>query len=320
MLRRRRSSTAVALAIHLALAGLVFLPSAAHAADNDEALQHYQRGVELFNEGAYDASLLEFERAYKVNPTYKLLYNIGQVNRQLNDYAKALDAFDQYLRDGANEIPANRKSEIRAEMVKLSGRVARLNIRSNGTGEVTVDDLVVGHFPFERPIVVNVGRRKVALRDSTKGVVTRVVDVVAGESFTVDLDFIAAPTATTPEVEKHSFPILPWIITGGLGAATIVTGVLALNKSSSADSGLKTEAASANPQIADPHKGINDAIASDRNAATGLGLVSDVLLGCTVVSGIVSGYFTYRYLHLGSETKPAAVGIGPTGATISGVF
>src|SRR6185295_9933737 len=48
-----------------------------------EAKERYVRALELVAEGAYDAALLEFKRAYALAPTYKLYYNMAVVSQRL---------------------------------------------------------------------------------------------------------------------------------------------------------------------------------------------------------------------------------------------
>jgi hypothetical protein len=303
----------------------VALTSTRAHAQNEEAMQHYQRGVELYNDGAYDAALLEFERAYKIAPTYKLLYNIGQVNRQLNDYSKALEAYDRYLRDGGAEVPPARKAEVRAEMARISARVARVELVSNARGEVSVDDAVVGTFPLSEPILVNVGKRKFSIKDPNKGIQAKVVDVVAGETIKVDLTFpeLAPASSQTssaaPLVQPPSFPIIPWIATGALGVGTTVTGIIALNKNNDANQLRNTAPASAYGSDTAPN--LTSQISSARDSAKTFGIVTDVLLGCTVVSAGVSSYLTIRYYKSKDATEPS-VAVTPTlgGATVVGHF
>ena len=124
------------LASSLAVVLMTSLVPATSRADNvEEAMQHYQQGVQLFKEGAYDAALVELERAYKAAPTYKLLYNIAQVYRQLNDFARAYTTYDRYLREGGVDIAQARRDEVRLEMIKLSAGSAAC--RSSPTQRTT---------------------------------------------------------------------------------------------------------------------------------------------------------------------------------------
>ena len=52
-----------------------------------EARAHFERGVEYYTEGDFRAALVELTRAYALQPTYKMLYNLGQVAFELRDYA-----------------------------------------------------------------------------------------------------------------------------------------------------------------------------------------------------------------------------------------
>src|SRR5512140_765550 len=77
-----------------------------------EARSHYDRGIQLYKEGAYDAAFVEFERAYKLFPSFRILYNMGQVKYELNDFASALTIFRRYLKDGGTEVPADKKADV----------------------------------------------------------------------------------------------------------------------------------------------------------------------------------------------------------------
>ena len=73
-----------------------------------------------------DAALVELRRAYELAPSYKLLFNIGQVHLQKSDYASALDSFERYLAQGGDKIARKRRREIEALVEKLRQRVAEV--------------------------------------------------------------------------------------------------------------------------------------------------------------------------------------------------
>ena len=114
-------------------------------ADHDparlKASLHFQRGVELFQEGAYRAALVEFERAYDIAPDYRLLYNIGQAKLQLQDYLGASQSYESYLVQGGTEISQARRQAITKALERLRKRVGHLAVTANRTGaEVLIDD------------------------------------------------------------------------------------------------------------------------------------------------------------------------------------
>src|SRR5687767_11862050 len=108
------------------------LPAAVHAqpagpappseADIEKARGHLKRANELYEGGEFKQALAEFERAYAIAPHFKILFNIGQMNLQLNRYAAALAAFEKYLADGGDAIEADRREAIEAEITRLRGR------------------------------------------------------------------------------------------------------------------------------------------------------------------------------------------------------
>ncbi len=100
---------------------LTALSRPAHAADDARtvARESYARGVELANTGDYQRALAEFQRAYELSPHYAVLYNIAQAERALGHSSQALEAFESYLRLGAEQIPAERRLEVEAAIEAL---------------------------------------------------------------------------------------------------------------------------------------------------------------------------------------------------------
>src|SRR5205823_199193 len=48
----------------------------------EEARVRFQRGTQVFNDGAYKLALIEFQRAYSVMPNWRVLFNVGAVHVQ----------------------------------------------------------------------------------------------------------------------------------------------------------------------------------------------------------------------------------------------
>src|SRR5688500_535179 len=154
-----RSIVPALLALSFVLAPAASFADAPKPEDVAEARQRYKKGLDLYEDGAFDAALIEFQRAYDTAPSYKILYNIGLVHLQLNDYAGALRSFKKYLDDGGKRLDAKRRGEVEREVKKLEGRVANLEIKSNVEGaEVLVDDLEVGETPLDAAVLVNAGK------------------------------------------------------------------------------------------------------------------------------------------------------------------
>jgi hypothetical protein len=292
-----------------------------------EARKRYQLGLKLYEDGNYEAARIEFERAMTLAPSYKILYNIGLAYKQLNNYVDALHAFEEYLSQGGNEIPADRRADVQKEIAEIKPRIASVTVTSNVPGaDVSIDDVQAGKTPLDKPLLVNPGVRKFSAQAKGYFPTTKTITVGSSEKASVVLDLNALPKETRL-VERKSNPwtlptVIGWSATGAAAIATTVFGVLALG----AKSDQKTK---------DTTFGTST---DDRNAArdktTTLATVTDVLGITTIVFAGVSAYFTIRLVghtpeHQEINTGTAAarpsdlkadVVLGPTGLTAVGTF
>jgi hypothetical protein len=300
-----------------------------------EARQHYQKGLELYDEGDFESALVELQRAYDTAPAFKILYNIGLVQRQLKDYAAAVRSFRKYLEDGGKKIDTKRRAEVEKEVDKLQGRVASVTLVTNVEGAmVLVDDQEVAETPLDGPLAVNQGRRKITLSKSGYASVSRVIKLAGGDNAQLELELgksgsgdasglsgsagttsepgRPAQPETAPEPEASGgFPWVPWAITGALAAGTVVAGVLTL----SAQSDLSGER-----DTLTTRDKLDDAESKTRTLA----LVTDVLLAATVVSAGIALYITLGSSDAPAEKEKAArpleLGVGPGSVSLRGAF
>lgn len=179
------------------------LHGTARADAEDEARARYERALGLYEDGVYDAALVELRRAYELRPSYKLLYNIGQVRLALKDYAGALEAYQQYLRDGGSQIPAARVESVEKEMARLDQRVARLDVQVDVPGaDIAIDDASVGTSPLAGPLLVNSGTRRVVVRHPDYPQQTARVSIAGGEQKVVPISL----AGHAPEVHSAVAP------------------------------------------------------------------------------------------------------------------
>ena len=207
-------------------------------AAQEEAMQRFQRAVELYEEQDYAASLIEFKKAYELAPSYKLLYKIGQVSYKLRDYAGALKSFEQYLLEGGDEITPGRRSEVQEELNLLKAQTGRLDITSNVFGaEVSIDDVPVGTTPLDTPVLVSVGKRKITVMAEGRQSVSQVVTVAGQEvrKLNFDLPELTGETKTIYQKETPSkMTTWSWVgigAAGALGIGASITGIMASNAS-----------------------------------------------------------------------------------------
>src|SRR5947209_7783699 len=104
------------------------------SAASPEAIATFKNGIELYQEGDYQASLHELRRAYALAPTYRMLFNIGQVCFELKDYACALASFQAYLKEGGEAVPEARRASIEQDLERLRARVASVEVAMTTDG------------------------------------------------------------------------------------------------------------------------------------------------------------------------------------------
>jgi hypothetical protein len=291
-----------------------------------EAEAHFRRGVDLYKDNDSGGALVEFKRAYQLAPNYRVLFNLGQTYFQLQRYADALRTLQAFVAQGGAQIAADRRAAVEADVRQLENRVGQVEIRTNVDGaQLLVDDEAAGVAPLAQAVAVSVGHRKIAAMKPGLPTQERYVDVAAGDHVGVVLDFPATPPALAgtptptptlaPASASASAPApasapartgtwIAWGVTGAFGAATVVTGVLAL----AAKSDLSTQL--------DTFPGNPGAIDSARTRTKTFGVASDALLGATVLAGGVAVYVTLA----GSSRTPAEVGIGPRGLQLRGRY
>lgn len=341
----------------LAAALIVATATPAWAADPDrEARERYDNAVKLYEEGAYDAALVELNRAAELRPSYKLYYNIAQVRFAMHDYAAAMDAYRQYLDKGGDKVSAQRREQVQKELATLVQRVAKLSVEVDVAGaEIYVDDVLVGTSPLTTPIIVNSGIRRVTARHpeyvpQTKRLTLagNVQDKVAfslargaagenpGASATAPASGAAPPTgATTPSTQpapgaESTPPAAPaphkaadrrpnsvWI-------GWVATGALAAGATVT---GVIALSKNSSLDSARKHLDVSDAeIDSRASKVRTFAIVTDTLGAAALIAGGVSLWLTLR--EGSQETTAAAraprrqwqLGIAPRGVEFKTTF
>jgi hypothetical protein len=336
-------ASALAISFAIALPPVVAAAQQPTKAQQAEAGTRFKKGVDLFKEGDYQAALIEFRRAHDLAPNFNVLYNIGQVYFQLQDYPNALTSLQKYLSEGGSKIPSSRKQEVERDIEKLKSRVANVDVTTNVEGaEITIDDVNVGRSPLGKPVLVGAGRHRVVASKTGYVSASKTIEVASGDTPRVSLELAEEKGQTTatppppppsstgdttppppppatgtggapPPPPPASVPWVGWAITGGLAAGAAVTGILALGASSD----LKT--------LRDQPTATRDELDKKSTKVVALSVTSDICTGAAVLAGGISLYLTLS----GSSSPPKAdaqtkrdvkVGVTPGGVTVFGRF
>ena len=321
------------------LFGLTFgLPREAHAqkeAAQDpkvEAEERFNKGVAFSKSGEHRAALLEFKKAYELSPSWEVLYNLGQTNRELKDHANALTWFERYLAEGASKVPVKRRGFVEAAIKELRPKVAEIRLTVPAGAEISLDDVPVGIAPLGRPLRANAGRVKVSATLKDHLPVQRLVDVAGAEMLDVTLELtplapvvvrlpdpapaptkplVVTPAAPVPKAEGGGLGAWPWVVvgtTGALGIATIILGVRALGSESDYQDELLVRTSA-------------DKLDALRDKAMDFALATDIMASVTAVGAVTSLILIVLDATSQPDEAPSvSVQAGPGFVGVSGTF
>jgi tetratricopeptide (TPR) repeat protein len=195
---------------------IVALLAGTSRADDDpreSAATHYARGIELADQGLYEAALEQFNAAYAASPNFAVLYNIGEAQMALGRPLEAIEALTKYLRDGADQVPLSRREQVQAQIGLLEARLAELTVNTNRQGAaIRVDGRDVGRTPLFQPIRLAAGAHTVTASLPNGEQITRDVPLKESERQTVLLTFTgplpARPAGVADEASSSESSLL----------------------------------------------------------------------------------------------------------------
>lgn len=172
-------------------------PDGKDADARKEAAAHFKRGVAFYKEGNTQAALTEFKSAYELVPSYEVLFNLALCERRLFLYGRAMRTLNQYLMEGGDRIPADRREAVAREVEAIRALTSPVAIIVDGApATVLVDDEVVGKTPFSELLLLGIGKHKVRAEREGCSPDEQVLEVRSGQAHSVQL----APASLTEPV------------------------------------------------------------------------------------------------------------------------
>jgi len=208
-------------------------------------------GTAAYGRADYATALDKFTAAYKIFPSPKLWFNIGQANRDLGRPVDAVAAFDRFLRE-ADDAPAETLAEARRSAAELKTKLGQIKVTCATDGaEVTVDGKQVGSTPLGEMVWTTPGRHQVAVQREGFSPAIEDVAVVVGQAAAINFELRpidlraanasadgelvggAAPAETKPIYRRAWF----WVAAVAVVGAGVAVGVVLANQSSGSGSG-----------------------------------------------------------------------------------
>jgi hypothetical protein len=197
-------------------------PADVTAANAKDAEQHFKRGLGLFDDGDFKLALVEFERSYDLVANFRVLYNIGEVQYQLNQYAHARRTLTRYLEVGGERILPNRRAEVQRELEALKIRTARLRVNVDVEGaEILVDGERIGRAPLQDSELLDAGAHRVVVQKQGYVAASESVTLVGADDRSLDVRLVRVPEKDERRVieVRESSGLGPVWIGWGLGVA-----------------------------------------------------------------------------------------------------
>ena len=188
------------LALVLSLLFSLVLGSAAQADDSSKALaaEHYRQGVRHLQGERYRQAVEQFKLAYQRSPHYAVLYNLGMAQAALGQAVEAVDTLERYLREGAAEVPAERREAVRAELLHQRRRIGHVSHPALPAGvSVLIDGQAVSGAQLAVGGALSQGDHEVVFSRRGETPVTRRLVVAGGRR---------TPQATMPRPTATSVP------------------------------------------------------------------------------------------------------------------
>lgn len=166
--------------------------------DEQRAAEAFKKGIDLYNTGKMDEAVGAFRRADALNPSWKIQYNIGQCEASLKRYGLAIEAFEQYLGQGGDEVPVERRDEVLRELDRLRRMVGTIIIKGEPDVDIYVDIVKYANTSSRSSIQVTAGvAHEITFMKKGKKLGSVKLLVSGGEVVELPVD---SPTPTTVSV------------------------------------------------------------------------------------------------------------------------
>lgn len=196
----------------IAVIGLLLAPMPV-LADTEMARQEFTTAKRLFSVGDYVNAGKAFRAAYNAEPSWKLMYNIGQCEAASKKYGFALEAFEAYLALGGDDVPKARFDEVEKEIARLRGLVGFVTVNAPDGAIVFIAGANRGTAPLPGALPVTSGVvQELRVIQGANEILKRSIKISGGQSLTVDVSapansagvsVIAAVPAIQPQPEAQ---------------------------------------------------------------------------------------------------------------------
>lgn len=149
--------------------------------EREQARQEFNRGVTLYQEGAWNAALGAFQEAYRLRPHPSVRVNMANCYERLNRPLEAIFHFESFLDEAGANATRDQKREVEAALARLRRQVGELTLRVSPDGAlVRIDSTETRRAPIVEPVRLTAGNHSIEVSLDGYRSVRRQVEVPGG--------------------------------------------------------------------------------------------------------------------------------------------
>jgi hypothetical protein len=179
-------------------------PALAERDRKDQAQAHFDKGVMLIAQRAWEAALAESQLSRELYPTKSATYNIAFCLKNLQRFDEALEMFEVLLREFPN-LPPDEKTEAQRDIDELRAVVGTVEITGAKPGaSIVIDGRARGDYPPVTPIRVSAGTHTVRVFKAGYRAFEKRVDVIGGRTVSVPAPLLVLTEAGRLKVTEKT--------------------------------------------------------------------------------------------------------------------
>jgi hypothetical protein len=196
----------------LSLVAVVMLVASPADAQKAKAKKEFDKGVTAMDSHDYKTALVHFQAAYDAAPHWMVLGHIGNCHSKLNDPVNAIKAYEQFLKDGGDDIDAEQRTAARQNLEEQRKKVGVLHLLVKPKeSKVEIDGDSYGNPPFEEILLKAGPHHIIVVRGEDE--IEQDFTIDAGKEKTIKIypkdDTVAAIVAPVPAPEPAPEPAPP---------------------------------------------------------------------------------------------------------------
>lgn len=154
-----------------------------------EAKAEYIAARILFDNGDHANAIIKFERAYELSREPRLLWNVALCQRELKRYTRMLATIEKLRKDAGPQLSARDRKDAEDLVNAIQAYVTRVTVKVNEPGAaVFIDGVQAGVSPLDKPVLVDVGPRKIRVTKPGFKEATVDRDIVGGGELTLNVE------------------------------------------------------------------------------------------------------------------------------------